>query len=456
MPYALCSVRCALRPARCALCVVRCALRPARCALCDYSYICFMLFLRLIKESFLFAISAILINRLRTILTVLGITIGIFSVIIVFTVVDSMQNQITTSIESMGSNVVFVQKWPWEFSQDFEWWKYLKRPQPTVDDMEMIQKRAGTVESVAFMTSTVSNVEFSDSKVESVGIGGVSEEYNKVFVFDVAQGRYFSPSEFNNGMPVCLLGANVAEKLFGVNDPLGKEIKVLNKKLTVIGVIKKEGTNNFGNSNDDLVMLPLSFIRQIIDVNNEDASNSFIAVKGKPGIPNEEMIYELKGIIRAEHRLKPGSEDDFSINEPSMLTQGLAGIFSVLTLAGWLIGGFSLLVGGFGIANIMFVSVKERTSIIGIQKSLGAKNLFILVQFLVESVFLSLFGGVFGLLLVWLLATLATYALDFEIALTTGNIVLGLGVSAAIGLVAGMIPAWSASKLDPVEAIRQN
>jgi len=414
------------------------------------------MFLRLFKEGFLFAFNSIIVNKLRTFLSLFGITIGIFSVIIVFTVVDSMKNQISSSIESMGTNVVFVQKWPWAFGGDYEWWEYLKRPQPSMDDLKAIEKFSSTIESAAFMTSTSSNVEYGDSRVESVGIGGISEGYNKVFVFDVAQGRYFSPSEFNNGVAVCLLGASVAEKLFGVNDPLGQWVKMLNKKVKIIGVLKKEGTNNFGNSNDELVMVPFNYIRQVIDVDNEMTSNSFIAVKGKKNIPNEEMVYEITGILRAQHCLKPGTRDDFSVNEPSMLTQGLAGIFDIVTMAGWLIGGFSLLVGGFGIANIMFVSVRERVGIIGIQKSLGAKSYFILVQFLVEAVFLSLFGGLFGLILVWLLTLLASSAIDFEIALTTGNVMLGLVVSGTIGLLAGMIPAWSASKLDPVEAIRQN
>jgi len=424
--------------------------------LCNNSYICLMLFLRLIKESFLFALSAILVNRLRTILTVLGITIGIFSVIIVFTVVDSMKSQITSSIESMGTNVIFVQKWPWSFGPGFEWWEYLKRPQPTMDDLKAIEKFNSTVENAAFMTSTSSNVEYGDSKVESAGIGGISEDYNKVFIFDIAKGRYMSPSEFNNGVSVCLLGASVAEKLFGQNDPLGQNVKMLNKKVRVVGVMKKEGNNSFGNSNDELVMVPFNFIRQVIDVDNEMTSNSFIAIKGKKGIPNEEMVYEITGIMRSHHCLKPGVPDDFSVNEPSMLTEGLSGIFDVVTMAGWLIGGFSLLVGGFGIANIMFVSVRERTGIIGIQKSLGAKNTFILVQFLVEAIFLSLFGGIFGLILVWLLAFLATAALEFSIVLSNDNIILGLIVSGSIGLVAGLIPAWSASRLDPVEAIRHN
>jgi len=415
-----------------------------------------MLFFRLIKESFLFAISAILVNKLRTILTVLGITIGIFSIIIVFTVVDSMKNQISSSIESMGTNVVFIQKWPWEFRSDFEWWEYIKRPQPSIEDMKSLEKNASTIESAAFITSTISNIEYGKTKLESVGISGISEGYNKVFIFNIAKGRYFNPSEFNNGVAVCVLGASIADKLFGNNEPLDKYVKFLNKKIKVVGVIEKEGTNNFGQSKDEIVLVPFNFIRQIIDTKNDRASDSFIAIKGKKGIPNEEMVYESKGIMRARHCLKPGAKDDFSINEPSMLTQGLSGIFSVVTLAGWLIGGFSLLVGGFGIANIMFVSVRERIGIIGIQKSLGAKNYFILFQFLVEAVFLSLFGGIIGLFLVWLISLLATSFLDFNITLTMWNIMLGLTVAGVIGLVAGLLPAYNASKLDPVEAIRQN
>ena len=248
-----------------------------------------MLFLRLIKESFLFAISAILVNRLRTVLTITGITIGIFSVIIVFTVVDSMKNQITTSIEELGSNVVFVQKWPWEFRSDFEWWEYIKRPVPKFAEMEDLQKRMQTAEDIAFMSSTSSDVEYLDNKISRTGVAGISEDYNKVFVFDIAQGRYFSSSEFNNGVPVCIIGAAVAKNLFFQTDPIGRSVKLLNSKVQVVGVIKEEGTNNFGQSNDELVLVPYSFLAKIIDTEN-DFADSFMAIRGKDGIPNEEII----------------------------------------------------------------------------------------------------------------------------------------------------------------------
>ena len=177
-------------------------------------------------------------------------------------------------------------------------------------------------------------------------------------------------------------------------------------------------------------------------------------VKAKPNVSNEALSSELTGLLRAAHRLKPGSDDDFDINETSMISNRFDQFFGLLAGIGWVIGGFSLLVGGFGIANIMFVSVRERTNIIGIQKSLGAKNYFILTQFLFEAIFLSLMGGISGLILVLLLSLGVTYGADFPMMLNEGNIILGLGVSSMIGLISGLMPALQASRLNPVDAMR--
>jgi putative ABC transport system permease protein len=192
-----------------------------------------------------------------------------------------------------------------------------------------------------------------------------------------------------------------------------------------------------------------------MDVRSEN-SDPYIAVKAKPGITNAQMIDELTGIMRGVRRLKPLADDDFALNETNLISKGFDVLFDIISLAGWIIGGFSILVGGFGIANIMFVSVKERTSLIGIQKSLGAKNYFILMQFLSESVFLSLLGGIIGLTLTWLLTKAGQGVIDMDIQLSQTNIILGLTISVLIGVVSGFVPAYSASQLDPVEAIRAN
>jgi putative ABC transport system permease protein len=179
-------------------------------------------------------------------------------------------------------------------------------------------------------------------------------------------------------------------------------------------------------------------------------------IQPKPNIPVAELKAELTGHMRAIRRIRPTEEDNFALNQISFLANQLGQLFSALTLIGWLVGGFSILVGGFGIANIMFVSVYERTSQIGIQKALGAKNYFILLQFLIESVVLSLMGGVLGLLVVWIMTLVATYGFDTELTLTLGNILLAVTVSVVIGVIAGLLPALRASRMDPVEAIRFN
>ncbi len=414
-----------------------------------------MLFLRLLRESYLFALNQLKANLLRTFLSLLGITIGIFTVISVFTIFDSLQYKIRNSIESLGDNVLFVQKWPWEFNNDFPWWKYFQRPVPSLDDAKEIRKRSISAQSAAFVLSAQKTVTYKAKSIENQILMASSHEYQDIFSFELSQGRYFSSGESISGKPVAIIGADIASNLFGKKTPIGEKIEVFNAKFTVIGIFKKEGEDIFSNSHDNQILIPINYARNILNVKSE-FYNPFIAVKAKDGISNEELKDEIKGIMRSIRSLKPKAEDNFSINEITSLTSNFEGIFSTLSIVGWVVGGLSLLVGGFGIANIMFVSVKERTKQIGIQKSLGAKNFFILFQFLFESVFLSLFGGMFGLFLVFLIVLGVKYGMDFELTLTISNISTGILVSLAIGVAAGVIPAISASKLNPVEAIRTN
>jgi putative ABC transport system permease protein len=412
-----------------------------------------ILLIKLIKESILFALSSIAANKLRTFLTLLGITIGIFAIISVFSAVDALERHVRNSISALGDNVVYIQKWPWQFSGDFQWWHYVNRPVPRLEEMNEITRRAYTVEAAAFMVATSRRIEYLNNSIENATIVGVSADYDQVRNFDLQDGRFFSTLESAGGRNVVIIGSEIAQNLFPNTEPVGKHVKLFGQRAEVIGIFEKEGLGGFGNSHDDQVMVPLFFISRFIDINS-DRHGPLIMARSFEGISNEEMIDDLTGVMRSIRRINPMADENFALNETSLLSKGFDGLFAIITRAGWFIGGFSILVGGFGIANIMFVSVRERTAIIGIQKALGAKNYFILLQFLFEATFLSIIGGAIGLFLVFIGSYIASQTLDMNFLLTAGNILLGINVSAIIGLVSGFIPAWTASRLDPVEAIR--
>jgi putative ABC transport system permease protein len=412
------------------------------------------MYLILLKESLLFALNALIVNRLRTFLSLLGITIGIFAIISVFTMVDSMERQVTDSIASLGDNVVFVQKWPWAFGGDYPWWKYLNRPQPGLEDMEAITKRVQSAEAACFMVTKNGMVTWGRNSFNDLALVGVSHSYPDLRDFELVLGRYMTASEAAAGRPVVILGYAVAALLFDGENPIGKQVKLLGKyPATVIGVFDLEGESSIGNSHDESVVMPINYVRTFADIRNTQM-NQTVMVAAKEGFTNLQLKDEMMGVLRASRRLKPAAEENFALNESVMLQKGFESLMSVLRFVGMLIGAFSILVGGFGIANIMFVSVKERTRIIGIQKALGAKDFFILFQFLSEAVILCIIGGVVGLILVFLGTLLINAALDLDIYLSAWNITLALLLSTGIGLISGIIPAFSASRLKPVEAMR--
>ncbi len=411
-----------------------------------------MIIFRLIGDSVKFALNSLVINKLRTVLSLLGITIGIFSIISVMTTIDSLERSIRDNVSSLGNNKIYIQKWPWSFGKDYPWWKYMNRPLPSLEEAEKIKQQSVYAESVAFTASTSKTAEYEDKYVENTGVMLVSHDYDQVQEIEIEKGRYFSQLESNNGKNVAIIGAVIAESLFGELNPIDKKIKVSGRKINIIGVCKKEGDDMFNSSMDEVIMIPVNFGKNIFDIES-DALNPFITVKAKENVSAEQLVDELTIIMRTIRRLKPMEEDNFALNQASMISKGLDSIFKILDIAGIIIGGFAILVGGFGIANIMFVSVKERTKEIGIQKAIGAKSYLILIQFLTEASVLSLVGGIVGLILVWLLTIVARSMTPLNFALSFGNILTGTLISIFIGVVSGYAPARKAAKLDPVEAM---
>lgn len=412
-----------------------------------------MIIFRLFRESVGFAFQSLRVNKLRTFLSLLGITIGIFAMISVFAVIDSLEQKIRESVSSLGDNVIYVQKWPWEFTQDYAWWEYLNRPTVTLDEYEMIKSKAQTVKAISFMSFTYLKVSQKSLNINAEILAS-THDYPDVRSFEIENGRYFTESESYRGSNVGIIGDYIAKNLFPGIDPVGKEIKIKGQRITVIGVFKKEGSNMMSNSHDYMILVPVKYGKRLFKIEGK-GTDPMLIVGAKDGFEINQMSDELEVLLRAHRRISPMESSSFALNQASMISAGIDKIFAVIDIAGLIIGGFAILVGGFGIANIMFVSVKERTRLIGIQKAIGAKSSFILVQFLFEAVVLSLLGGVLGLIIIWIGTLLASSLLDFEFVLSFKNIALGLIISGSIGIISGFWPARKAAKLDPVVAMNQ-
>ncbi|MCB2409222.1 ABC transporter permease [Hymenobacter lucidus] len=414
--------------------------------------------LRLTLESFRFAWQALKSNLLRTILSLLGVTVGIFAIIAVFAVVDSLEANVRKSMSFVGDKVIYVGKWPWSFGGEYPWWKYFNRPVPSVREFRELQKNLGPNNNGVAIFGAVGGrvLKAGNNSVSDCALQGVSFDYRKVSDVPVAEGRYFTTQEVDAARNVAIIGATIAENLYPNGSAIGQEFKAQGQKFIVVGVMEKEGKKLLDTpSNDTNCLIPFGMFTKMFALNTGGMTGvtPTIAVKGTDQDAGLlDLEYELQGVMRNIRGLKPRQEDNFALNRPEMLANAITQLFSIIGVAGAVIGSFAMLVGGFGIANIMFVSVKERTNIIGIQKSLGAKNAFILFQFLFEAVFLCLLGGAAGIFLVFLITLIPQDSLP--LFLSAGNIVLGLTVSVVIGMLAGIIPAVLASNMDPVIAIR--
>ncbi len=337
-----------------------------------------------------------------------------------------------------------------------EWWKYIRRPNPNYKEFVALQKNVKTADAISIRAMMPEQrLIYRENQVENLTVVGSSYDLARMFDLEIDYGRYFTQEEMKSGQDRIILGYVLAETLFpNVEYAIGKSIKFKGRKVKVIGIFKKEGESILGDGFDEVAVIPYNYFRKYFNINSKDLFQ-IISVKADDGITIEQVSDEMRGVLRGQRHLKPKEEDNFEINHLSLLTGFIDGIFGVVSVAGAFIGIFAILVGAFGIANIMFVSVKERTRIIGIKKSLGAKRIYILLEFLVEAILLTILGGLFGLLLVYLMTIIGNNTIEqFDLFLSQRNIMWGMGISIVIGVLAGFIPALLASRMDPVQAIR--
>jgi len=413
-----------------------------------------LIYLRVLKESLTFALNALRNNKLRTFLSLLGVTIGIFSIIAVLAAVDSLKKEIEGSISGLDNSTIYLGHFSFG-PTDVPRWKWRQFPTATYEEYQHLKRNMPDIEAISY-TLNVQNetIRYEDKSVENVAIGAITHEYYDIEDLKIQEGRFFNELESNNGTKVIVLGDEIANSLFtSPEKALGKKVRLYGRKFTVIGVLKKEGMA-LGDSKDTAVFLPVNIIRKLFGASNENLF-PFIIIKPDKRVDNDEFIAILSQKLRLFRGLRPDEIDTFFVNQLQGFTDAIDNITGTMNWIGLIISAFSLLVGGFGIANIMFVSVKERTNLIGIQKSLGAKNRFILLQFLFEAMILAIIGGLIGLFFVYIGSLIASsFTGDFEFILSPWNMFIGTAIAAGIGLISRIVPAISASRLDPVEAIR--
>jgi len=408
--------------------------------------------LHIILNSLRLTFQELRVNKLRTALSLTGIAFGIFCIIGVLTAVSSLERNIQNEVKSLGTNTIYIDKWDYSGGPDQPIWKFRARPTPKYEEADMVRERSELLLDISFLMQTIGNISSHDDMIQNAGIYGITESQMTIQPMSFDQGRYFSSSEFNSGANICLIGYTNAESLFGnTQRAIGKQIDIRGKKATIVGVIKKEGKNFIGWDYDNCVMLPYKFCRQIF---SEDLSNSILIAKGKEGVSTAALNDELEGIMRQIRKLSPLQEDNFSLNSVEAFSKAITSFFSILNVIGGIIGGISLVVGLFGIANIMFVTVKERTPVIGLKKAVGAKKSSILFEFLLEAIILCLMGGAIGIFFVFIGTLIFSKLLNFPIYISIPMLIAATIVCVVVGMLAGIFPASRAAKMDPVVAIR--
>lgn len=409
---------------------------------------------RIIWSSFKVALQEFRSNKLRTFLSLLGIIIGIFCIISVLSTISSMQRAVNNDLKQLGNKAIYVDKWLWSGGPDFPWWKYIKRPTPKFEEMRLLRMKLPDAAHMVFELQTNDNVEYGDNVLSGVNYYGNTEDFDKVQTINIGAGRYFQQADFDRGSPFVVLGYTIAERLFlKASKAVGASVKLRDGKTAiVIGVIEKQGQSMLNAWDfDNSILLTYTFMKQLV---REENANPKILVQAGPNMNLQAMKDELRGAMRSIHKLSPTMEDNFALNDVDSISKFFDPIFRILNIGGWAIAALSLIVGMFGVANIMFVTVRERTSQIGLKKAIGAKRGTILTEFLLESAFLCIIGGAIGLLLVFLLTLIVSAIFPFQVFIPLDIIILAICICLLTGILAGIIPAFIAARMDPVVAIR--
>ena len=408
--------------------------------------------LNIFANSLILTFKELKVNKLRTALSLTGVAFGIFCIIGVLATVNSLEQNIQNEVKSLGSNTIYIDKWDYSGGPNQPFWKMRSRPSMKYEEAALVRERSYLLEDIAFLLQTRSAISYKNDVIPSASIYGITEAQNKIQPIKFAAGRFISPPEFNSGSSVCVLGYENAVTLYGSAErAMGKMLEVKGRRITIIGVIEKVGQNFIGWDYDNCVMLPYRLTKTLFDEKN---SSPILIAKGKDKVTPDALYQELRGIMRQVRRLSLSQPDNFSLNSVEAFSKAISSSFVMINIVGSIIGGISLIVGMFGIANIMFVTVKERTPVIGLKKAIGAKKSSILFEFLMEAAILCLLGGMIGLFFVWILTLILSGPLNFPVFIGKGMLFTTFIICLLVGIIAGIIPASQAAKMDPVVAIR--
>ncbi len=402
-----------------------------------------------IKESMFIALRAIRGNKIRSLLTMLGIVIGIWAVVVMSTAIKGIDNSFQSGISALGTDVLYIDKWAWFTDED--WWKLRARRNINMEDFERFKELATLPSAVAPVINSRQTIKYGDRRVESVFLNGSSSDYLKTTNFTFSMGRFYSEIESKSSRNVAVIGSEISKNLFPRGDALDKTIKIGGVNFQIVGVLAEQGSFILGPWNpDNQVFIPIGTVFK--NFLGESWNTITINIRAQNPALLEETEIEAEGVMRKVRGLTINEENDFSINKQEGLVNEYNSVVGVIQIAGLFITGLSLFVGAIGIMNIMFVSVKERTREIGIRKAIGAKKRTVLGQFLLESAFICLIGGFFGLLLAVLTSLMINQFIPTSIQYDA--VVIAIMVSLITGVVAGLAPAYTAAKMDPVEALR--